>query len=181
MKVTIKESNENKFVYHNSPDPNINVFIPKAIWRNQDWSASSAEETPEFIKDEVVFAIDKNKSFFYSLPRDVPRILLNDDHKEAKNFLGLKDKVIMLLDKKDKDAIQRYSWTQYKFDKRSFESLPTGEWASREEVRPLAKQTYKNPIEHLTKNGYKVIWVDNINKIAKDLINRDVAFDGENI
>jgi hypothetical protein len=181
MRMILKEVSGRDYVYHNSPNPDIDVFVPRPFWHNEDWSESIRDETPDFIKDDVVFAIDKNKVPFYALPRDTPRILLNQFHNASKKFLKLTSANIMLLPKVEKASILAHSWTEYRFEKKDFEHLPTDEWISRKAVKPIGKTSYKDPISFLKKSGYKVIWVDDLSKIASLLINKDLPFDAENI
>lgn len=168
MKLILKESKDTNYVYHNSPDPDISIFIPKKIWRNEDWSESGNIENPYFVEENVVFAIDKNKSVFYCLPRHTKRILI----LENKTFL---------LPKNEKEQIKNHSWTEYKFSKKKFEEVPTGEWISKKSVEPVGKKTYSDPIKYIQKNGYKIKWVENIEEEADKLQQQNIIFDSENL
>lgn len=168
MKLILKESRHENFVYHNSPDPNIDLFVPKQIWRNEDWSESGNIKNPDFLEENVIFAIDKEKAIFYCLPRDTKRILI----LESKIFILPKD---------EKTRIENHSWTEYKFLKKDFEEVPTGEWIAKKPLKPVSKKKYFNPIDFIKNKKYKIKWVNNIYEEEERLKDSNIIFDSENL
>lgn len=188
---------EGQYVYHNSPDPNIEYFAPRKFMHNADYSESGkyveGEEIPEgMLVSELVFATDENMNPFYSLPRDVPRVMV-DDYESIDAILraypslrGVVEagKQNLILDLKDMDAIQNYSWTQYAFDKNEYGFNPAsdGEYVTNMVVKPTSVTIMTNPLKSIKETpGWKVTFVPDLEDLHRMLANSGLPFNAENL
>lgn len=188
---------EGQHVYHNSTDPNIEYFAPRKFMHNPDYSESGkyieGEEIPEGMEvSELVFATDENMNPFYSLPRDIPRVMV-DDYESIDAILRAypslrgvveEGKQNLLLDLEDMDAVQNYSWAQYAFDKDEYRFRPAsdGEHVTNQIVKPVSVTWMTNPLEVIKQTpGWKVTFVPDLKDLHRMLTNSGLPYNAENL
>ena len=182
---------EGKYLYHASPNPNIDVFEPRPFAHNEDFTESGIwvddEPLPEGWKiSNLVFAGRKSDMPFYTLPRDTPRLLiritpkiLNNIHKIIPNVTGVKKK-LLVLPKSMQEDIEKHTWTEYGFDMKQFSLLPgTIDYASKNTVKPVFKKTHSNPLKYIASKGWEIIFVENMVDVYERLSNSGIEFDAE--
>ena len=182
-----------KFLYHASPEHDIEQFSPRKFFHKSDFSHSGKlekdQEPPEgYDVSDLVFAAKKKTMPFYSLPRDVPRILLdlNDRDtlraiKETLPGFSFTRKQVVFLPEEMKLEIEEHSWTEYAFDKSEFEKAGGDvEFVSRKTVIPAEKKKYKNPLNYLKTRGFEVKFISDVHKLYDSLNNYDnIVMDAE--
>jgi hypothetical protein len=133
--------NKPKFLYHGSPDKNIQLFKPRAVTKPKN-----------FKKGPVVFATD---DFVNALKFLVPS---DDSWTKKGSFFGvhfcvIKD--IKRFKKLDKGG------SLYKLPSDSFVHYKFHEWYSQKTVKPLSKKDFKSGFEAMIDNHVQVYVVDN--------------------
>ena len=182
---------EGKYLYHASPNPDIDVFEPRPFAHNEDFTESGAwvgdEPLPEgWNISNLVFASRRKDMPFYTLPRDTPRLLVYMNPKILDyvreimpSIAGIKKK-LLVLPKSMQEKIEKHTWTEYGFDKKQFSLLPgTIDYASKNTVKPVFKKTHRNPLKYIASKGWEIIFVENMVDVYERLSNSGIEFDAE--
>jgi hypothetical protein len=182
-----------KFLYHASPEHDIEQFSPRKFFHKNDFQHSGKlekdQDPPEgYNVSELVFAAKKETMPFYSLPREIPRILL--DLRDKNTLRAIKEilpgfsftrKQILFLPEEAKQEIEEHSWSEYAFNKSDFEGVGNNsEFVSRKTVVPAKKKKYKNPLKYLETRGFDVKFISDVHKLYNSLNNYgNVVMDAE--
>jgi len=183
------------FVYHASPNSNIDKFTPKTFAHNKDLTESGRwdddKEPPKGMKkSKLVYAGRKDHIPFYSLPRNSPRITITDKedvktmgpdilkmHPDLK--LGKKN---IFVNAKDRDKLKKHSFTVYKMKGDEFHHYPqTDEYVSKKEHKPVSKKTHTDAERFLKKKGFTVHYVPSVQRLGKYLSKKGHGFNAEGV
>lgn len=156
------------------------LFVPTMFYRTEDFSSSSSNRKPGYIKDRLLYVGDFDEISIHLLPR-VHRIRVrnSDASRAGLSSLGYQPapdkKCYLFIHRQDQQQIMAFQPTIYVFENKHFTKTPSNEYISRDPVTAIGTESYTMP-EILQKWSIQLIPVESIPELSEILLASDIIF-----